>query len=56
MLTVSLLKGDGFFRDKLWNKPWILRYGAFAVLFTAILLLGMYGVGYDAGQFIYTRF
>ncbi|MBQ7636595.1 MAG: MBOAT family protein [Lachnospiraceae bacterium] len=56
MLAVSLLKGDGFFRDKLWNKPWILRYGAFAVLFTAILLLGMYGVGYDAGQFIYTRF
>ncbi len=56
MFTVSFLKGDGFFRDKLWNKPAALRYVTFAGLFFAVVLFGMYGVGYDASQFIYTRF
>ncbi len=56
MFMVSFFKGEGFFRDRLWAKPWIFRYLAFAGIFLCILLFGMYGVGYDAGQFIYTRF
>ncbi len=56
MFAVSLLKGDGFFRDKLWNKPAFFRYVTFAGLIFSVILFGMYGVGYDAAQFIYTRF
>ncbi len=56
MFAVSLLKGDGSLSEKLWQKPYICRTVAFAGLFLAVILFGMYGPGYDAGQFIYTRF
>ncbi len=56
MFLVSLIKGEGTFRDMLQKKPAILRYAVEMALFVAVILLGMYGPGYDAGQFIYTRF
>jgi hypothetical protein len=33
-----------------------MRYSMFLILFFVTLLLGRYGVGYDAQQFIYNQF
>lgn len=56
MFTVSLTQiHRGSIREQLWAKPalrCILGFG----LFLAILLLGRYGVGYDASSFIYNQF
>ena len=42
-------------REKLWQRP-ALRYCLLFTLFLAVLLLGKYGVGYDAAAFIYNQF
>lgn len=56
MLAVSLLQEkQGSVRELLWNKP-VLRGSLMAALFLAVLLMGSYGVGYDASSFIYNRF
>jgi alginate O-acetyltransferase complex protein AlgI len=56
MLYVSLLQRSGSVREKLACKPQGLRYLVYCALIIAILLLGAYGVGYDASQFIYNQF
>ncbi len=56
MFAVSMLGRRGSVRDKIAAKPYIFRYGIFVVLFFAVLLLGYYGVGFDAKQFIYNQF
>lgn len=43
-------------RDLLDEKPLILRWTLLLVLLAAILSLGIYGPGYDAGAFIYRGF
>lgn len=56
MLTVSLIQErKGSVRQMLWNRP-ILREGLCVALFLTILLMGHYGVGYDAASFIYNQF
>ncbi len=45
----------GSLREALWEKTW-LRYGLVFLLLVAVLLLGSYGIGYDAGNFIYNQF
>ena len=42
-------------RDRLFDSPW-MWYGAMSLLFIITLLLGAYGHGYDATQFIYNQF
>ena len=37
------------------SKPVVLRWAVFMLLLLAVLLLGRYGLGYDAGSFIYAR-
>jgi hypothetical protein len=56
MLTVSLLQERfGSVRELLWDRTG-LRYALTIGLFLAVLLMGSYGIGYDAGNFIYNQF
>lgn len=59
MYLVSRLGDDatktGTLRDKLWNRP-VLSAVLCGVMLLAVLLLGTYGPGYDASQFIYNQF
>lgn len=56
MLAVSVLQASGSVREKLAEKPLFVRYAAVFFLFVAILVTGCYGLGYDAGSFIYNQF
>ncbi len=58
MYTVSKLGDDATdttLRDKLWSRP-ALSACLCGVMLLAIVLLGTYGPGYDASQFIYNQF
>ena len=56
MLTVSLLQERfGSVRELLWDRTG-LRYALTIGLFLVVLLMGNYGIGYDAGNFIYNQF
>lgn len=55
-LTVSLLQERfGSVRELLWDRTG-LRYALTIGLFLVVLLMGNYGIGYDAGNFIYNQF
>jgi alginate O-acetyltransferase complex protein AlgI len=56
MLMVSLIGRSGDIREKLAARPLAIRYATYAVLFLVVLILGAYGIGYDASQFIYSQF
>lgn len=55
MLFVSIAKGEGSFRTKYLSTPWKLWLAALALLLLC-LLLGAYGPGYAASDFIYGQF
>ena len=56
MFAVSLYQEKkGSVRESLWNKP-VLRYILVFVLFVIVLLMGSYGIGYNASNFIYNQF
>ena len=56
MFTVSLLQEKkGSIRELLWQKP-VLRYALAFGLFLVVVLMGHYGVGYNASSFIYNQF
>lgn len=56
LFVVSLLQRTGSVREKLLKIPYILRFIIFLSLLVSIILFGIYGIGYDASQFIYNRF
>ena len=56
MLGVSLIQRRGSVRERIHEKPYWVRFALWYSLFLAVLLMGAYGVGYDASQFIYNRF
>ncbi len=56
MLTVSLLKRRESVRDIISRRPYPIRFIVWYGLFLVILLMGAYGIGYDASQFIYNQF
>lgn len=56
LFGVSMYGRDGSVREKISRKPYFVRYAVFVLLFFAVLLLGNYGVGFDAQQFIYNQF
>jgi hypothetical protein len=56
LLMVSLAGRSGSVREKLAERPVLLRYATYFIAFLAILILGAYGVGYDSSQFIYSQF
>lgn len=56
MLCVSLIQERmGSVRELLWGHSF-LRYVLVFSLFLIVLLMGSYGIGYDAGNFIYNQF
>lgn len=56
MLCVSIIQEKkGSVRQLLWQRAG-LRYAVILGLLLAVLLMGSYGIGYDAGNFIYNQF
>ena len=56
MFCISLFQEKkGSVREALWDKP-LLRYILVFVLFVITLLMGSYGIGYNASNFIYNQF
>ena len=57
MFGVSLLKRTGgSVRERIGKRPYPLRFAVWYGLFLIVLLMGAYGIGYDASQFIYNQF
>lgn len=56
MFGVSMSGRTGSVRQKIAQKPYVIRYMVFVALFFAVLLFGNYGQGYDVQQFIYNQF
>lgn len=56
LIAVSLAGRSGSVREKISNKRSIARFAVWYGLFLAVLLFGVYGIGYDASQFIYNQF
>ena len=56
MLAVSLVQRGGSVRDRIAARPYPVRFAVWYGLFLVVLLMGAYGIGYDASQFIYNQF
>lgn len=56
LVAVSLMQRRGSVRDRIAARPYPARFLVWYGLFLAVLLMGAYGVGYDASQFIYNQF
>ena len=56
LILVSLLQRTGSVREQIARKPYLLRFAIWYGLFLVVLLMGAYGIGYDASQFIYNQF
>ena len=56
LLGVSLLQRQGSVRDRIAAQAYPVRFCIWYGLFLVILLMGAYGIGYDASQFIYNQF
>ena len=57
LLFVSVFQErHGSFREALAAKPAALRYTLVFTLFLVVILMGSYGIGYDASNFIYNQF
>ena len=57
MLTVSILQNKGQVRDNIiLKRPVAVRLAIFVFIVLLITIFGAYGIGFDAGQFIYTQF
>lgn len=56
MFAVSIFQEKkGSLREFLWEKP-VLRYILVFILLVIVLLMGSYGIGYNANNFIYNQF
>lgn len=56
LVWVSLVQREGSVRDRLRAAPYPARAAVWLGLFLCVVVLGAYGVGYDASQFIYNQF
>lgn len=57
MFTVSLVQEKkGSVRELLWRANATIRYACNFALLLAVLLMGHYGIGYEATSFIYNQF
>ncbi len=57
LFAVSMFQEKhGSFREALQKKPAVLRYALIFTLFLVVILMGSYGIGYDASNFIYNQF
>lgn len=56
LVAVSLMQRSGSVREKIAARPYPVRLAVWYGLFLVVLLMGAYGIGYDASQFIYNQF
>lgn len=56
LIASGIHRDSGEFRERLAMKPAIWTYVVFYTMLLAVILLGAYGAGYDASQFIYNQF
>lgn len=56
MIAVSLVQRGGSVREKIALCPYPIKFLVWYGLFIVVLLMGIYGIGYDASQFIYNQF
>ena len=57
LLAVSIYEETkGSVREMIAARPYLVRTLVWTGLFVVVLLVGAYGAGYDASQFIYNRF
>jgi hypothetical protein len=56
VFLTSMLQRKQPVREWIDTKPFFVKYILFAGLFFAVILLGVYGVGYDSTAFIYNQF
>ncbi len=57
VFSVSLIQETrGSVRELLWQQKEILRWSLLFGMLLLTLLMGCYGIGYDAGNFIYSQF
>lgn len=56
MIAVSMAGRAESVRDRLQEQKFPVRATLIALLFISIIVFGAYGIGYDAGQFIYNKF
>ena len=56
LYAVSLLQTKGSVRDRIAKKALPVRWIIWYALLFAVILLGCYGPGYSAGEFIYQGF
>ena len=57
IFTISLIQEKkGSIRELLWQKNPVVRYAFVFALLVIVLLMGSYGVGYNASAFIYNAF
>lgn len=56
LLTVSIIKQKGSVRDQIAAKPIVVRFLIWYALLFYVILLGNYGPGYSAAEFIYQGF
>ena len=56
LFIVDVLQEKGKAGESLERKPFVVRYAIYLVLFTAIILFGVYGSGYNQSQFVYMQF
>ena len=58
ILAVGILQKDGkvSVRDLIGKWNYAIRFALFLSLLVIVVLFGIYGIGFDSSQFIYTRF
>ncbi len=56
MIAFSLMQREGSLREKLAQRPGLLRYAVYIILLITVITFGAYGIGYDSNQFIYNQF
>ena len=57
IFITSLLKEKGIkLREKLFEQNLVFKWGLLYTIILAILVFGIYGVGYDVQSFIYGQF
>lgn len=56
LILVSMAQRTGKVRDRIAAKPYPIQFVVWYGMFLVVLLVGIYGIGYDASQFIYNQF
>ena len=56
LIAVSMIQRKGKVREQIAACPYAVRVSIWYGLFLVVLLTGVYGIGYEASQFIYNQF